>query len=99
MKIAELAKTHGVKNLRFRFPSRPLRQIGPIGFTSSQDDQVVVEAFAEECFNRVVADNYKMILVPIDKSFAYRDFYISDFESLCRSSPDKYSVTVVASDQ
>lgn len=93
--IAELAKIHGVENLRFFFPARPLKNIMGVRFTSSDDEQVVVEARAVERFNRVVADGYKMILQPLDETFAYSDFYICDFESLHQRKPDRYRVEII----
>ena len=95
MKIANLAKTYGTENLRFFFPASPLQTFaGLFSFTSSDDEQVVVEAKAVERPNRVVSDNYKMVLQPIDSTYAYDDFYICDFESLAEEMPDRYYVMI-----
>ena len=93
--VVELAKTHGAENLRFFFPARPLRTLGGIGFTSSDDERVVVEAKAVEKFNRKVEDGYKIFLQPVDPTYAYRDFYTSDYEGLCEELPDLFYVKVL----
>jgi hypothetical protein len=92
--ISELAKIHGVENLRFFFPASPLQVCGPIAFTSSEDEQTVIESKAVERFNRYVVDRYKMILQPLDVKYAGSDFYIRDFESLCEEIPDSFYIMV-----
>lgn len=95
LKIANLAKTYGTENLRFFFPASPLQTFaGLFSFTSSDDEQIVVEAKAVERYNRFVVDNYKMVLQPIDSTYAHQDFYICDFESLAESMPDRYYVMI-----
>lgn len=96
VELAEVAKEHGVENLRFFFPARPMQRIMGIGFTSSDDKCEVVEGRADETpfQRRIIEDNYKIVLQPLDKSLAYEEFYISDFESLSHQCPDDFYVMV-----
>lgn len=91
--ISDLAKMHGVAKLRFFIPVAPLRTLGPIAYTSSDDERIVKECVAVESPNRAVADGYKIALQPVDTNYARETFYQMDLESLMHKYPEDYRVT------
>lgn len=99
--ISDLAKYHGTENLRFRAPLRPVRRCGPLAYTTTNDDSVVVECLADENtrYNRKLVEGYKILLRPADENlrnlYGYEEFYQMDFESLCERFPEQFSVRVV----
>lgn len=94
IKLSDLAVEHGVENLRIFFPARPLQGFMGLGFTSSSDPQVVVEGRAVERDNRIVSNDYKFIVKPVDETYAHEEFYNGDFESLSERAPDRFYVMV-----
>lgn len=81
--IATMADIFGVENIKVFYPTSKLHSILGLSYTTSDDETVVVEGkFREGVYNRDVRDGYKCIIDPIDTTFAYGDFYVSDLESL-----------------
>lgn len=84
--ITELAKVHGVENLRFTLKEKPLQNFGFVGFTCSDDPDIEGEfEVSEERYK--VADGYKIgfkaAIVGV-AVLAPRAYYISDLEALIR---------------
>lgn len=95
--ISELAKAQGVDRLRFFIPVRPLHSyFGIIHCTSSSDEPVIKECVADETrYNRKVTEGYKIILRPLDPTFAYEEFYQTDLQNLIYRHPDLFRIAVV----
>lgn len=95
--LADVAKEHGVENIRVFFVTRVLNRVDilGIGFTSSSDKEVVVEGrIRVGQFNRDVTEGYKFIADPLDNHYASEEFYNMDFESLSYECPDKWYIMV-----
>lgn len=95
LKMSELAKEFGTENIRVFFMSRPLRnELGLISYTSSSDEEKLVEARIDTIGRHDVTRNYKFCAVPLETGYAHEEFYNMDFESMCRDVPDCYFVMV-----
>lgn len=100
VKLADVAKEHGVENIRVFFVTSKLNRmpIIGIGFTSSSDEEVVVEgrirADASNRVNRDVRNDYKFIVDPIDGDYAYQEYYNADFESMSQRVPDSWYIMI-----
>lgn len=105
--IAEMVQKYGVKNVRFFVPLRPMRLLpfwttpATIGFTSSDDDEVMVECEIIETRYKV-ADGYKIQLTPVNSEpdflgrvFGTETFYKMDLTSLLRRNDDDFKAYVL----
>lgn len=100
--ISELAKLHGADRLRFFVPTTKLRTMffGLLHYTDSSDEQVIQECVVDESgYNRKVVDGYKIVLQPLDDSYAAQEFYQMDLESLMHSDPERFRVTPFPANQ
>lgn len=87
MNVAELAKIYGSQSLVFMIPMQPIRDMGFVSFTCSDDEYVLQECtLVDGIYNRNVVDGYKCVLKSKDPRFGAREFYVSDLNSLIRRS-------------
>lgn len=99
--LDKIAQEYGVNNLRFFIPMRQVHgtPFAGIGFTSSNDPEILTECVIDE-HRYKVADGYKIMLKAAkneDPSVFYgsESYYQMDFESLMRRSPEDFRVYVL----
>jgi len=83
-RIRRIVAQHGIDNLLFLVPLRPLRKILFIQYTSSSDEPILVPCKLVEKRYKI-SDGYKLEVQPIEdyeKVFGSRTFYQSDFYHL-----------------
>lgn len=93
--LVDVVKEHGVENIRVFFVTSKLNHaFGLVAFTSSSDDQTVVEGRIEVGGRYDVLNGYKFRAIPLEEGMSYEDFYNSDFESMSHKVPDSWYIMV-----
>lgn len=77
----ETVDLYGKEMILFKLSLYPLNQIGPIIYTSSNDEMEECFAYIDESRYKL-SENYKITLKPFNKQFETKHFYINDLESL-----------------
>lgn len=107
--IEALAAEYGLNNLRFFVPMPPIHSLHalglPIGFTDSNDEEVMQECIADERRYKV-EEGYKIELRAVNGGraeeleegetyYGSKTFYQMDFGSLINRHPDIFRIYVL----
>lgn len=93
--LTDLIAKHGVENVFFYGPASVVNWIGPIAYTSSNDQQVMsLFRITEDRYKAV--DGYKIGLEPVTEGLASEHFYTMDLESILDTGRFKAFVRIQA---
>ena len=91
--LEEFVKYHKPENLLVMAKLRPVHRILFIGYTSSNDEPVIVPCTIDESRYKV-AEGYKVAIKSIYDGFGKESYYLMDFNSLWHSGEIKVFVEV-----
>jgi len=84
--LLDIIEKYGADRVFFRIPTRPLRNILFLSYTSSSDEQIAQMAYIDEEKDTSVGRrfSYKIRLQPFNPNYASQRYYTSDLVQLAR---------------